>query len=438
MNKTLRIHTVWVIPRDITRPLVKFLLFYSIFAELLISMFGMPSAMRYLNDAIVAVLFVLCLGQIIPTFQKAKCTPALVMMSAYIISLLIGLLLNGGKVLLILWASRNVFRFFAYFIICVHYLRKDDVLRLLDALYKLRWLNFILCLYQYFVMGKEQDYLGGMFGTMKGCNAGTNVYLCILIVLAVCRYLDGREKIGSALLTVITSVIIAALSELKVLYFEIVAIVGIALFLGHKKGKLWPIVLSIVVSIVAGLLLLKVVFPKHYEIVVNWTDLLDYGSTSESAYKLSRFNAFSNINELFFDGNTAKNLFGLGFGNCEYSVYSFLTSDFFRSYGFYNYRWFAHQMMFLESGYIGFFLYLGILVSIILCAYRAMKQDKQMQYLGRFVVIFGVLTILCLWYNAGIRTESGYLAYFALAAMAICQKDRFAQSKPLMERESVQ
>ena len=298
------------------------------------------------------------------------------------------------------------------------------MLKLLNSLYRLRWLHLFLCLFQYFVMGKEQDYLGGIFGVQKGCNAGLNVYLCFIIAYAACRYLDGREKIGSALGTLVMSLLIAALAELKILYVEVVLIIVLAAMLGRKSRKTWAILLAVIVGIVVGLMALKAIFPDHYEILMGMTQMLEYDNADGSAYQLSRLFAFENINELFFGENTLLKLFGLGFGNCEYSNFSFLTSDFYRTYGHYNYRWFSLQMMYLETGLVGFGLYIAILGSILFTARKAMRANSRQQYLFRMVVIYVILTVIGLWYNAAIKGEPGYLIFLILAAAAVCQKER--------------
>lgn len=429
MSKVIKLKTTWTIPRDIKKPLIYFLLFYSIFSEPLISMLGFPSMMRYLNDVVVVVLFVSSLGLIVARFRRAQSMNVLAVMLAYIVSLVFGLALNGGDVLLVLWASRNTFRFFAYFIACVVFLEKEDVLRILETLYKLRWLNLILALFEYFVLGMEQDYLGGMFGVAKGCNGPLNIYLCLIMIYAVCKYLDGKGKVSSALVTILMSLVIAALAELKILYIEVIAIAFMALVLGHKKGRLWPILLAIVAGVAVGLTLLKELFPHHYEIIVNWTELLEYSTESTTGYNLGRLDAFKNINEMFFEGDVLKNLFGLGFGNCEYSSFSFLTSDFYLDYGKYNYRYLAHQVFFLESGYVGLILFAGIFVTIMFNAYKAARSGAQLRYLSRFVTIFAALTIVCLLYNAAIREEPAYLTFFVLSSVAVCMKSNGMQAE---------
>ena len=122
------------------------------------------------------------------------------------------------------------------------------------------------------------------------------------------------------------------------------------------------------------------------------------------------------------------NLFGLGFGNCEYSSFSFLQSPFLGEYGQYNYRWFMHQMMFLETGYCGLLAFGGILAAVMYGAWKGRKGRQTDKHMHEMVIVMCLLTIINVWYDASLRSECAYMIWFVLAISAILNKDMFLDS----------
>ena len=118
---------------------------------------------------------------------------------------------------------------------------------------------------------------------------------------------------------------------------------------------------------------------------------------------------------MFFKDNFDK-IFGLGFGNCENSSFDIFNSNFYNLYGNYNYRWFTHQWTFLECGYLGIIsfilLFICIGVTIILKLKDTDSKNKTYLVTGLCMVVCCVVTI---WYNATLKVDMSYLAYFSIA-----------------------
>lgn len=408
------------IPKQPNKALLYALFVLVLFEEFLISMFHLPGAIRYLNDGIVLALFVCVLPAASACLQKSGFGAVILMMLLFSVSLLMGTIMGNVPPLHVLWALRNTFRFFAFFVICICLLNKEDVLLLLNHICSLQWLNLILCLFEYFVLHKKQDHLGGIFGIAVGCNSYLNVYLCLVLTYTICCYMSKKCSGLYLAASLLSAMLIAGLSELKILFLEIVLIVMLTLFFYRPSKKALRIVYSSAVAIILGLIILRKLFPAHFDVLTSLDNITKYINQEDGGYHLSRFHAFENINRLFFKGDLFQNLFGRGFGSAEYSNYSFLTSQFYRQYGKYNYRWFAHQMLFIETGYVGLVLYITILATSVVCCIKKRKvlaDNKEICYMS---IIMALLTIVNLWYNAAIRAESAYLIYFSLAAAPIC------------------
>ena len=167
--------------------LVYFQIFYVLFYNLLISMLGFPSSISYLTDLVTAVLFVLAFKKISKTFKKINYFAVITLIFMYISYLVVVDISNLVSPMLVFWAFRNNFRLIVFFICCVCFLDKEDINKIMKMLYKVSWINFAFVLIQHFVFGYSQDNLGGIFGTLVGCNGGLNLYCCIILTYFTCH-----------------------------------------------------------------------------------------------------------------------------------------------------------------------------------------------------------------------------------------------------------
>jgi hypothetical protein len=336
--------------------------------------------------------------------------------------LLIGDLVNFVSVPLIVWAIRNTYRFFLFFLACILVLEKEDVEKIFDIMCKFQVLNVILTLYQYFELGKKQDFLGGIFGYSSGCNAYTNIYLALILIYILSKYIYKKVKIWPVLALIFSSLIIAAMAEIKIFFIEFVIIVLMAILLSRPSSKTLKITGFSVIGLLVGLYAFSQMFPGAYQDLININKMIEYNTTVIWGYNISRWGAFKEINEIFFHNNIFLNLFGYGFGNCEYSSLDLFTSNFYRQYGNYHYQWFAHQTWFLEGGYSGFGLFIIFFVLIFIWGVKNKNKLGNYKEFGLIAQIFSVIVIISLWYNCSSRIEVAYLMFFALAAPLVIYK----------------
>ena len=130
-----------------------------------------------------------------------------------------------------------------------------------------------------------------------------------------------------------------------------------------------------------GLQLFNAVFPG-WEFSVN--QILDY--TGQGGYStetdLNRLTAISRICNEFLH-TISQRLFGFGLGSCETST--FFNSGFFQQYGeTIHYTYLLQAFLFLETGFVGLFLYLGFYISISAKALimRRFLDDTRRAYSG--------------------------------------------------------
>jgi len=390
------------------------------------SVLGLPWEIIYIFDVLVLIEFAWALGSLQPVLRRTKAWIIVPFMAAYVLYLLLTQLFNFVSPIAAVMAFRKQFRFYLFFCACAVILTKKSIDKILKILLFVQVLNLMLTVYQYFQQGLSQDYLGGMFGIAKGANAYSNVYLCLVCTYILLQYLGKKINIWPMLLTIGSSLLIAALAELKVFFIEIVIIVLMAVLLSNPSARTVKTVAFVSVGFVASITLLGAIFPEHFAVLVSLALLTEYTTESIYGYNISRLNAFSEINEIFFKNNGLRNLFGYGFGNCENGT------DFYNRYSHFNYSWFTHQITFLETGYVGILFYIAFFALIFIFSTKFKKANPENASYYTFSQIISVLCVVWMIYDQSLRSEAAYMAFFALAIpIAVCNdwlKDLYKKS----------
>lgn len=399
-------------------------LVYVLVVFFLVNCMGLPYAAVYVTDIINCIAIAFALKEGPSTFRRVGYGTVVTLFLVFCAALLLSDVMNAVSIPLVVWAIRNTFRFFGFFFACVVLLDMSDVKRLVGMLFAFQWVNLVVSMYQFAFLGLSQDNLGGIFGSAAGCNAYSNVFFCILLVYYSLFCLSGKEPIWKLLFVCVSTLALAAMAELKFYYFEFVAIMLVAVLIHLSKVRAFVIAGVSVVALAVGLHIFAQVFPSAYETIINFDETFSYSSQGMAGYELSRFGAFGEISDLIFNNDPLRVLLGIGFGGAEFSSnIAAFVSPFSQIWGYLNYRWFAHQMWFIEVGSIGFGLFVALFVSHCIYSVRQIKRSPQYKTMLQFVAIFTVVTIANLWYNCSVRIEVGYLIFFVLAISCIVAKE---------------
>ena len=381
-----------------------------------------PSAISYITDLLLLLTLFLSFisGSGFRIYKKAFVQYGIV--SLIVLFVLIGVVLNFVDPLLVLWGFRNNFRFYLFFFLCVSLLDGSDIDRLLKMFKGFFWANLLLCTYQYFVLGYERDYLGGFFGTTQGCNGYLNVFLCIICAVLISDFFSSKAGIGKLTLYLVASLYIAIIAELKVFYIELILMLIFVVIMNRPSLKMFLITAVVLTGFAVAVYILFRYDPRSFMFLFD-ADALEYyiaGNGYTNSGDLNRFTAISQITEMFFKDDPLRILFGYGLGNCDYSQYSFLQSDFYHLHGDLNYRWFTHAWVYLEQGAVGLILLVTFFVSIFLYAARRLNSTYRSYMI--FAVVFVPTCILGLMYNSAVQIELSYIIAFACAIPYIVSK----------------
>ena len=412
------------------KKLIYFQIIYNLIIKFAITVIGIPSFFNYVTDVVTILLYLCCHKRIQRTLREASFQEFRILILIYWVILSLTSLFNFVSPFLYIWAFRNTFRFLFFAEACIVCLEKADIDHIFDILVRFNYLNIVLSLYEYFVLGYSRDFLGGMFGTERGCNGALNLYFCIILIWVVINYTNKKINFFVLAITVISSLGIATLAELKIFYIEFIIIVALSVFLSKPSFRNGLIIVGSIFGVVFALRLLAQLFPLHYAVLTSSSNILSYfDAAGTGGYNISRMHAFQDINNMFFHNNPLRNLFGFGFGSCEYSSVPIFISDFYKQNSTLNYRIFSHSMIFLETGYVGFIGFIIILVYPIIFIIRYAKKYNIEKLYSNVVFISVMILIISLWYNNSIKIEYAYMAYCILAIIPVLIKEEKAACK---------
>ena len=344
---------------------------------------------------------------------------------AFFLSTVAGFLFGGQSPLYYAWGLRNNLCFYVFFFGCVLFLPGERISNCLQALDVLFWIHFLVAVFQFVVLGKSQDFLGGIFGTSIGCNAFANVFQVIIVTRSILRYFNHEEGTLLCLAKCGAALVVAALGEIKVFFFEFAAIALLAmLFTRFSKRKI-VLLAGGAVGIVLAILLLDAITPgwaSWFRPSNIWAYVVSSGGYT-GAGDMNRLTAIP-LSWSNFLNTIPQKLFGLGLGNCDSSPIAFLTSPFYNDNAYLRYNWFTSSMVMLETGLIGTVLYLSFFMVIFFSALYQLRKKNGNPLLYQMAMVLAPMCLALFLFDSSMRTEPAYMMYFALALPFVKRQER--------------
>ena len=392
---------------------------------LVISIFHTTNFVYYFADVFNLLLAFFAIRRL-QRMRKMKEVGFLVLLLVlFIINCIIGIIGNNVPLKLAIWGSRNVYRFVLFFSSCVVLLGKKDVARFQAAFPKIYVINAIIAIFQYFVLGLKGDYIGGLFGTIQGCNGALTIFLNIALSYFIAGYLSGNEKLSKIIVYSVLYFLVAALSETKGNYIFFVLIVAVALLVSKKSLKTFGIICVAFVSAGAGIYFLNIFFPGSLVFLLDLNEINRYLNASYfGTVTFTRNAALSVANKVFFKDNTWLYLFGYGIGACDTS--SFFSSPFYDMYGYMNYRLLSSSMTVLQNGYIGLVIYFAFFVYLFFVGLFKSGKCEDVN-VKRIMIMTCCLTVFAIGdsFYASLYIDSAYWLFFALAIPLVMLKEDY-------------
>lgn len=373
---------------------------------------GIPDFLKYFIDAVWLIAFsLLIMNRRIPLSRNL--IPIVILLVAFLGYTLVNYAFNYQSVLYYLWGFRNNFRFYIAFIIFCLCFKTDDLDKCLKFMDVLFWVNAVVTFFQFFVLGYQQDYLGGIFGVDRGCNASSIVFFSIVISKSILMFMSNKESFLLCFLKVAIVLIVSAMAELKFFFLVFVLIVLMATFM---TSFVWRKVIVLLISALLFFLastILTDIFGEGSNLSLEKIFELATSKNYSSNNDIGRLTGIGTIARTIFSDVT-DSFFGLGLGNCDTSNFDIFNTPFYQTYGYMHYSWFSAVFMFLELGYVGLLFYVLFFAFCFVFALIQKKKSSNPLYC-QLTMIMSVLCIVIMFYNSSLRTEVGYMVYFVFA-----------------------
>lgn len=405
------------------------MLIYNCFIKFLQGYLNVPSISNYITDFIlIIILFYYFANRKNKSGLRVPGSLTLVF-SIYVLITVISYCINIYSPLLYIWGFRNNMRFIIFAMMCAVYLEKDDIMNILDIHFGYFLINIIAVTYQFFFAGlvfRTGDIISGLYSvkTTQGGNDNLNWLICIVCTYAIVQYLNKSKKLLYLLVCLLGSLYMAALSELKVFFVEILVISIVAICLSKKSLKSIAIIMIGIIMLPIGVNLLYRYFPQFSGFFdrenIKAIFIVEEGYNGLGS--MSRSNAIPYIFENFLN-NWPERILGIGLGNADYSSFSLLTSSFYLNNSHTAYQWFYGPFILIENGILGLFAYIMVLLNFIKQTVKLKTIDKELIPIKNFTIIISILSIIMLFYNQSLKTEtSGCLVYFILSIPYIIKR----------------
>lgn len=399
-----------------------FIFFFPAAQAFLTELLPIPDAIKFLCDGFLVLLLLKLFSQRFTKIDNYS-MPFVVIVGLFFFITLVGYLFNYQSVFYYLWGLRNNIRMFVAFFAFAYLADWEDAKGWIKALDVLFVINFAVVILQYF-SGYGQDYIGGIFGTSKGCNGSLLIFLCIVFAKTILSFMRGEEKMSKCIFVSVASLLVSTLSELKMFFILFILILFMASFMtAHSIKKTLFFAFGAVLVVLFGTLL--TVLYKDFTDFLSFDSLIkaltDTGYATDE--DIGRFTALPVISQRFLPGFFRK-LFGLGLGNCDSSSLSMFNTPFFESHQMVHYSYFSYAFLFLETGFVGLALYASFFVASFFVSRKLKKLEMADEFACQMSIILSVISLILLVYNSSLRMEIGFMLFFVLALPIISANEQ--------------
>ena len=390
-----------------------FIMFFPFCLSFFIDLLHVPGFIKYALDfAWVTVFFCLFIRKKVSVNKKL--IPFVGFVILWLIYVFVTYMFHFQSIFYFLWGLRNNLRFYIAFLGFAAFCSKKAVSPYFQFIDFLFWINACVSFVQFFILGYQQDFLGGIFGVGRGCNANTIILFTVVVTKSILLYLDEKESTAMCFLKSGVSLILAAMAELKFFIIFFVLILFASMMLTKFSWRKLLVLLVMAVLLMLAGSLLTAIFGEHEKLTLARIIKLATSTSYSSAKDLGRLTAIPTLSKTLLS-NLSDRIFGLGLGNCDTSAFAVCNTPFYQMYQGLHYSWFSSAFLFLETGYIGLILNLSFFVMCFILAYKNLKKKENNPLLDQMAVIMAFCCILLTFYNSSLRMEIGYVAYFVLA-----------------------
>ena len=402
--------------------LVYFQIVYCASMRFLISELHFPEVLRFLPDAVTLMLFVHCILCIKRSEYIAVTKLPLFFIGGFLVLSVMSFFLNEQPILSLIWGIRVVVRAFVFWFACFLFLRKKDVVNMVQILMCILAINALAASFQYFIQGYSFDYVGGLFGVETGSNTEMNTFIVQMLICAMTMFIYykcGWKFIG---LTIVLCVYIAAISELKVVFLEIPMIFFILLLFSGWKRRSILLLVAGGLAVYFSMMLFFILYPDWANFF-NIETIMEYIGDDTGYAGQGTVNRMSSIPFVFENmfKSPIQMLFGYGLGNAD--SWALFTSSLYQEFGDYRYNYFGFSMLLAEDGVLGTICYLGFFASVCICGFIYRLKDPKNACWYTMAIVGSVLVVFHQIYSSTLRVDIIYNYMFWMSIPFIMMRE---------------
>lgn len=409
----MRIKKIHIRKRTLPQWLAVYLFLMPFLLNAIMSAADALSVVKYTLDAAWIGLLAITLGRS-RVRVKRKLFPLLCIVLGFFLYCLVVYCFRFQTPAYFLWGLRNNFRFYVAFFAFAVLMDDEDAESAFRSMDILFWVNVAVSLFQFFVLEYKHDNLGGIFGEERGCNGYTIVFFSFVLTRSALLMMTQKRKSAICVLQFLAASVIAAMAELKAFFLILALILVLAMVMTNFSWKKCLLALLAVGCLSMGSMVLVNIFGSSSDLTVENIMGLILAENYATANDLGRLTAVPTLSRTILTAPLDQ-IFGLGLGNCDTSSFAICNTPFYETYSYLNYNWLSSAFLFLETGYIGLTLYTSFFVACAAGAWRQLVHKNGNALYCRIAIMMSIICVVLMIYNSSLRTEIGYLAYFALA-----------------------
>ena len=391
-----------------------FLEFYlCLFSFSLITNLKAPSFIYYfmdLNNIIILMLILLKIKE-----KKTITKYGFYILILVILFLGLGLIIslaNKNNIALIIWSFRSYTRFMILFMGVVYFWKEEYSTKVLKSFFPILIVNTVVSLYQYRFSNYSTDCIGGIFGNNYGVNGYSIFFFMIAMLYYIDSYINNTEKLYKLIISMICIFASVIIADLKVFYF--IFIIELIAIMKLNKIRIKNILLLLIIISMSGIIYNVCLSVYNSTNIFNLKYINKYLTESSYSYSessINRTDGIKIINRLLNFSDFQK-FFGCGLGAGEYNAY--FQSPIYTEYSQTHYYWFLYAWLYLETGYVGLFIYSMILVTMLFQLYVCSRKKKKIPLNTKIGISILPALLLMTIYSSALKTDSAYIIFFFL------------------------
>ena len=372
------------------------------FKGFFIQFFGYMDILNLLTDILVILCAIKTPKIPIKKIEKITGKPVVYSLSLFLVIGILADILNLVPINATLWGVKNILRFFllSYGILGRYQFLSAELFK---RFFKKMFFINIFAVVIDILTGKKGDFMGGIFAG----NGDLSIFLVISLLLFTSDYMKGKIMKGNIIGLYVFTFCVAMVAEIKFLYF----IIPLCLYLSYIFIKKMTII-NIMVFVLSCFLIEPVI--KHslsFYYDQEYVDNIFDDSEREvyltgDGYNLSNTDIGFNRNtciertQLIFLMDLQSSLIGKGLGSATNSnTFGTWISNQYRHTGYF---YFTSSYVLIETGWIGFILFISIYLFILLrfLYYYIKNKNDQEKYWAAIGAMMGIMTFMFIWYNS--------------------------------------